>query len=310
MARSTHDAPAASAQTARWWIDGPIFSTRRGGARITTLAPGTRPGRVDGEMVLRALAVFAFWAVLGFFGLSRLFSSQPVPWVEEMSRQWWWYVIIAVGALTIVTQGAFGLYARTVALFGQHRLAALVVALPTTLGILAALLVHLGIFAVYLDEPPAGVPAWQLPDPQIMMIFAAVAAVTSAALLVAVPVAGAAVRRAQRRIAQMRENGTRTTGTLEERTFTDERISNLSRFETVIMVDLPDGPTRVRAQMNTAPERVPLIGEALAVFVSQRIVRGRTRTDYLIEPDDTRPLRFEWDSTQFTVATSDGGGSG
>ncbi|GAA1531346.1 cytochrome b561 [Microbacterium ginsengiterrae] len=310
MPRSTaHDALAPAAQAARWWVDGPIFSTDRRGERITSLAPGARPGALGTGTVLRAIAVFAFWAIFGFFALSRVAVPFPVPWVEEMSQQWWWYVIVGVGALMLAVLGTFGLYSTVLARFGQHRVAALVVGFPATLGVSVALLAHLRIFAVYLSDPPSGVPAWQLPDPEVTMIFAAVAVVVAVALLLAIPFVGAAARRAQRRIAHMRETGTRTTGTLKQRIFTHTQIGTLSQFETVVEVELPEGPVRVKAHMSTAPGRVPLVGEPLAVFFARRTVRGRVRTDCLIEPDDARPLRFESDSSQFTVA-SDGGGGG
>ncbi|WP_144795664.1 hypothetical protein [Microbacterium paludicola] len=122
MPRSTaHDALAPTAQAARWWVDGPIFSTDRRGERITSLAPGARPGALGTDTVLRAIAVFAFWTVFGFFALSRVAVPFPVPWVEEMSQQWWWYVIVGVGALMLAVLGTFGLYSTVLARFGQHR---------------------------------------------------------------------------------------------------------------------------------------------------------------------------------------------
>lgn len=114
--------------------------------------------------------------------------------------------------------------------------------------------------------------------------------------------------RTQRRIAAIRDTGTRHAGRLEELDFRHSRIGDLSQCSVRVGFEPPEGTRIVAARMEADPERVPLEGEPLLVFVATTRRRRRPRERILIEPDPDRPLCFDPDSRRYTVATDGGGG--
>lgn len=293
----------------RWWIDGPIFATDRRGGRITTLAPRGSTGTLSAGDALRALGVMLFWAVFLFFAPMNLTMPAPVPWVAETRTQWWWYAILILGIVLLLTVGAFGLHSGIIERFGQRSLAMLIVALPVSVGALIAMSLHLLLFRAALDAWPTDGFDPDKPDPTVPLLFTYAAAAAVVFFAVAVPLRLRGARLTQRRIASLREEGRRRPGVLEEVRFTNARDDDLSLFEVTIRVDDPAEPLKIRAHMATIPSRVPLAGEPVVVFSAEKKSTRGTRAVHLIEPDTTRPLRFDPDSTKYVVA-ADGGGSG
>src|SRR5690606_17747035 len=160
----------------RGWIDGPIFATDRRGGRITTLAPGGSTGTLSAGDALRALGVMLFWAVFLFFAPMNLTMPAPVPWVAETRTQWWWYAILILGIVLLLTVGAFGLHSGIIERFGQRSLAMLIVALPVSVGALIAMSLHLLLFRAALDAWPTDGFDPDKPDPTVPLLFTYAAA--------------------------------------------------------------------------------------------------------------------------------------
>jgi len=307
--RSVPEGESSSDPNGEWWVDGPIFSTDHKGSNITTLRPGARLGRFTTSMTLRLSFTFVFWVELAFLAVPRIVDPIASPFSKDLGTHWWFYALVVVAVIAMVTFGpTFGFTRRAMKQYGQLGLPAVVAALVITEAFVVALLILLALDIHAIQTAPPSVEYWELPDLEILLIFLIIGAVGTLALLIALPFSIAFAVRTQRRVATIRDTGTRYAGTLEEIEFRHGRISTLSQFTVRVGFETPTGHRVLHAHMEAEPERVPLPGEPVLVRVATMPERGGgTRERILIEPDPDHPMRFDPDSAKYVV-TADGGG--
>jgi len=306
---STELRPPETGPNGQWWKDGPVFSTEQKGSRITTLAPGAQPGRFTLSDVASAVGMLLFWAGFLFLAIPRVISYGLIPWVEEMTTQWWFYVIIVLAVIGMFVVGpTFGLYRSVSRSFGQLGIAALAVALVCCASAFIALAIHILIYVDYWSEPHPELESWEYPDEELFLILAIIAALATIACAVLLPVATIATRRVQAQVARLRARGSRHDGTITEMKFLHERVDYFVQFRVQVSWHGSDGPRTVRARMATIPARAPMLGATVIVYTEAVQRRnGTVKERLLLEPHPEIPMSFDPEGPSKYVVTSDGG---
>lgn len=295
-----------------WWELGPVFSTTHRGARIISLRPGALPGRFTANMLLRALLTAVAWSAGAYLVLPRILTSHVAPFAEEMTRHWWYWVIVIIGIVMLVFfGGAFGLSKRVLQSFGQQSVAMFPVGIAVTFGFFIAGCLHLRHIADYRTDNAEHMKQYELPDSTVLWIFTTAAGVACLFGLVLLPLVLHRTARMQHEIARIRAVGDRYEGKLTQIDFRNGQIDDKSQFTVVVGYETPEGPMQLKAHMATLSTRVPLLNAPVAVFVASgagpKLGRKRGRGT-LIEPDPARRITFDPDSEQYVVR-ADGGGA-
>ncbi len=198
---------------------------------------------------------------------------------------------------------AFGLSRAATRSDGQQGVASVLAALPIVLGLLAALGVHLWVYAEFYSQPHRGLEPWELPDPVLFVIAATVAAAGVLVLVVWLPISIVRARHEQRDIARLRDEGARFSGVVVNVRFRHEQIGSFVQFDTTIVFTTLTGDRSVEARMSTSSDRVPLSGFAVRAFVGDTRGGRARREMILIEPDLSQQACFDPDSSKYSVRT-------
>jgi len=276
-----------------WWEDGPIFSTRDRGGKITALAPGQRVRAFSpGLLALMALSS-AVWCAVFVLWLPRgpLQNDHPAAMVDAALS--WTGTALLVCAVLAMLVGTYATYAVAHRLFRQIDLAWISSALSAAAGILAG---------CYIDSIRMGAAVGEAasPDGTVPLILMLSAAAALVAMLVWMPFAIARARRRSRFITSLRQHGERHEGELISIGRADGTTLGLNQFRQGEVV-FAGGTRRVGVAMSTSSSRVPLPPFPVLVFTGES---GAVHVD----PDPAHPWPFDPDTAKYSSSADGGGG--
>lgn len=246
----------------------PIISTTAKGARMTRLAAGQHPGRLDAGLVLRILLCAVTWAAAASVPYVALLGMAPTSQVGQALGSPW-AVVAALVLLYLAILQATIIHARAASAFGQRRIAGLLSTLAITGGLGLGALGWMLISFTVRPLPPFDLDhiatSSEIPR-ELGVVIGGVFAVWALLTFVRIPRALGDAQSQQRTLERLRATGSRHDGVLSAVTFDNLWVYDEPYFTLRVTYE-EDGRTRtIPAWMRTSADRVPIVGTRVVVL--------------------------------------------
>ncbi|MDX2972779.1 hypothetical protein, partial [Kribbella solani] len=256
-----------------WWDHRPVFSTVDKGGRITGLAPGERPGRLTGRLLISSALCFIGWGIASLLGTSLLCGGTSAPAGScavdvpgDVPVVWAIVAAVVGGYLTLFVTTDVTEQARQ--RFGQRRAASFLRSAPLLTGLLVGAAISV-VTALRIDTAETIRRTTQgLIGTEAIAISAALAVLAGlwwVAVVLRLPGALLHAYQRQTTIDRLRRDGRRYDGQVRLGDIV-YWLGNNPELNVTIEYDSPAGHHQRRARLRTSPDRVPTDGSRVIVY--------------------------------------------